>query len=102
MGPTNIAKKMINKLKVAIKIYNLSTKLKILELDIIVCTLNRFFFEPDAREDNDIPVVNSRLSAKDSVLLNAPLAGKAFNENFFIRIELVKKNGNVFAHKNSI
>jgi hypothetical protein len=45
----------------------------------------RYFFEPDAREDdNDVPVVNMQLSATDDVLLNSPLAGKKLRYKSYV------------------
>jgi len=40
----------------------------------------RHFFEPEAAEHNKIPVVNSNLSAEQTVLFNAPLRG--YDEDF--------------------
>merc|ERR1711962_42018 len=41
----------------------------------------RHFFEPNATENNKIPVVNKNLSSEQTILFNAPLAGydKQFN-----------------------
>ena len=35
----------------------------------------RHYFEPDAPEENKIPVVNTNLSAEQTILFNAPLRG---------------------------
>jgi hypothetical protein len=35
----------------------------------------RHFFEPDAKEENGIPVVNWDLSSPDRIWMNSPLAG---------------------------
>jgi len=40
----------------------------------------RFFFEPDATENNKIPVVNKNLSSQQTILFDAPLAG--YDEHF--------------------
>jgi len=40
----------------------------------------RHFFEPDATENNKIPVVNKNLSSQQTILFNAPLAG--YDEHF--------------------
>merc|ERR1711971_874656 len=40
----------------------------------------RHFFEPDATENNKIPVVNKNLSSEQTILFNAPLAG--YDEHF--------------------
>ncbi len=51
---------------------------------MIFCCFSRHFFEPDAGADNDIPVVNIRLSDADPVLLNAPLAGSNLSFCVFV------------------
>jgi len=40
----------------------------------------RHFFEPDATENNKIPVVNKNLSSQQTILFDAPLAG--YDEHF--------------------
>jgi hypothetical protein len=35
----------------------------------------RHFFEPEAKEENGIPVVNWDLSSPDRIWMNSPLAG---------------------------
>merc|ERR1719184_640654 len=40
----------------------------------------RYFFEPNATEDNKIPVVNKNLSSRQTILFDAPLAG--YDEHF--------------------
>jgi len=41
----------------------------------------RHFFEPDATENNKIPVVNKNLSSSQTILFDAPLAG--YDEHFY-------------------
>jgi len=40
----------------------------------------RYFFEPNATENNKIPVVNKNLSSRQTILFDAPLAG--YDEHF--------------------
>jgi len=40
----------------------------------------RYFFEPNATENNKIPVVNQNLSSRQTILFDAPLAG--YDEHF--------------------
>jgi len=62
------------------------TDLKDLILDKIICTFKkkcfilRHFFEPNASENNKIPVVNKNFSSKQTILFDAPLAG--YDEHF--------------------
>jgi len=40
----------------------------------------RHYFEPDAKEENKIPVINTNLSAEQTILFNSPLRG--YDEDF--------------------